>query len=200
MSVSPSPALTFASPRLRGVRRLFPVSRLPHRGPWPCPSAAQQCRGDAWDQRFCLEPGFGAENHSDVVKTHAPPQNAVLFSLFQSFIFHWRIIALQYCEFLLYKNVNQPHIYTHLLPLELPSHPSPHPQLWVITEPELSPLGCTAASHLPSVSHRVVCICLCYCLSSSHPLLPPDPVFENISKEEACWLCWGKMKNTLLGK
>ena len=52
------------------------------------------------------------------------------------------------------------------------SPPFPSPFSGSSQSPELSPLCYRAASHYLPILHTLVCICPCYSLSSSHPLLP----------------------------
>ena len=67
------------------------------------------------------------------------------------------------------------HTHTHIhsllcFPPTPPSHPSRSSQ-----STKMSSMCYTAASHLLSVLHRVIYICQCYFLNSSHPLTPQTP-------------------------
>ena len=98
----------------------------------------------------------------------------------QSIYFHWRIIALQYCDFFLpYIDMNQPRV--SICP---PAH---HPEALPSLPPHHTPLHCPRALalnallhasnlHWSSILYMVRHMFQCYSLNSPHPrLLPQSP-------------------------
>ena len=78
------------------------------------------------------------------------------------------------CWCLPYFSLNQPQAHLCPLPLEPPSHLSPHPTpLACLRALGLSWLNHTENSHWLSVLHMVICMFSCYPLNLSHPLLSP---------------------------
>ena len=71
---------------------------------------------------------------------------------------------------MLYNSVNQLYVYIYPFTLEPLSHLTYPPPLGCHST-ELSFLGFTEALH--SILRMVVCICQCYSLNLSHPLLSP---------------------------
>ena len=73
------------------------------------------------------------------------------------------------CWFLPYNNVNQPQVYVCPLPLEPPSHPTPHPNLLGCQSTGLYSLCYTATSHQLAILHMIyVHMFQCYCLNAFH--------------------------------
>ena len=88
-----------------------------------------------------------------------------------SYIFNWKVIALQYyvgfCHIIAWTSHRFPSSWTSVWP-PTPSHSSR-----LLQSPSLSSLSHTGNSHWLSVLHIAVCIFPCYSLHLSHLLLPP---------------------------
>ena len=89
--------------------------------------------------------------------------------------FNWRLITLQYCSgfcHALTSISHGVHVFPILNPLLFPSpFPQGHP-----SEPALSALSHASNLNWQSVSHKVIYMCQCYFLKSSHPhLFPQSP-------------------------
>ena len=113
-------------------------------------------------------------------------QFSLLWQLFFTFIFTWRIIALiMLCWLFPYSKVNQPSENTRALPLTLPPTLYPSPPLWVVAERWVGSVSCTSfllaivrigmyntclsapqfppPSPCPAVSTSLLCLCLYSC-------------------------------------
>ena len=89
------------------------------------------------------------------------------------FFFYWHIMLSQ---FLPYIKANQLYVYINPLPWGLSSSPAPLPPSHLSRSSQstkLSSLGYTAASHQISILHKVLYICLCYCLDLPRLFLLP---------------------------